>query len=128
MAKYLKVLLIEDNIDDAELTMRSVRKFGAAFEVEVARDGQCGLDRLMDDSLPLPDMVLLDLKLPKIGGLEILKRLRQSPRTSELAVIALSAEDEPVETRAVHEKLASGYLNKPVTALAFGLVIDRLGF
>src|SRR4051812_37554580 len=105
MANDKIILLVEDNHDDEVLTLRALRKNLIANEVVVAHDGAEALDFLFGtgahagrDTLTLPQVVLLDLNLPKIGGLEVLKRLRADERTRFLPVVVLtsSKEDEDV--------------------------------
>ena len=95
------ILLVEDNPDDEDLTMRALNKHNIANEVVVARDGAQALDYLFrtgqyqgHDGEDLPQIVLLDLKLPKVDGLEVLRRLRAHPRTRLLPVVILTSSAE----------------------------------
>src|SRR6267154_1932291 len=88
------ILLVEDNPDDEALTLRALRKNNISNEVVVARDGVAALDYLQGDGKPLPAVVLLDLKLPKVDGLEVLRRLRAEPRTKLLPVVILTSSTE----------------------------------
>jgi CheY-like chemotaxis protein len=126
MADLFTILLIEDNMDDEHLSVRQLRKAGPNVGIEVARDGEQALCRLMDTRELLPDIVLLDLKLPKIGGLELLKKLRSTPRTAGLKIIVLSALDEPEELRATHQQFADGYMHKPISTQDFVAEANRI--
>src|SRR5690348_17146121 len=94
-------LLVEDNPDDVELTLRAFEKSKIVNEIVVARDGQEALDYLFAtgphagrDPRLMPEVVLLDLKLPKLDGLEVLRRLRADPRTRRLPVVVLTSSNE----------------------------------
>src|SRR4051812_2265432 len=114
MVDTFKILLVEDNPDDEQLTMRALRKLGHRVSVDVARDGQEAIDYLAGDGRPLPNLVLLDLKLPKISGLEVLERLRKNPRTKHVLVVVLTSSDEPSDVRASYQQYANSYIRKPV--------------
>lgn len=127
MIDSFKILLIEDNPDDEQLTMRALRKLASKTSVSVARDGQEALDYLLDESHSLPNLVLLDLKLPKISGLEVLERLRKIERTRFLLVVVLTSSDEPSDVRASYQQYANSYIRKPVAYEEFGEVVRQLG-
>ena len=100
------ILLVEDNKDDEDLTLRALRKANIANEVFVARDGQEAIDFLFvtgkyagSDPKPLPAVILLDLKLPKLNGIDVLHRLRSDPRTRLVPVVVLTSSLEEVRTR-----------------------------
>ena len=127
MPNPIKILLVEDNEDDEHLTMRSLRKWDREVEFEVVRDGQEALDRLMNDALPSPFVVLLDINLPKIGGISVLNQVRANPLTAELPVIVLVSSDEPSKMRAGYETCASWSLQKPLSIESFVLAIKSMG-
>ncbi|AIE84294.1 response regulator [Fimbriimonas ginsengisoli] len=127
MNESLKILLVEDNPDDEQLTMRALRKLTPKVNADVARDGQEAWDYLSDPSRPLPNLVLLDLKLPKISGLELLERLRKVERTKYLLVVVLTSSDEPSDVRASYRQYANSYIRKPVAYEEFGDVVRQLG-
>jgi CheY-like chemotaxis protein len=127
MVENFKILLVEDNPDDEQLTMRALRKLTPKVNVDVARDGQEALDYLLDTSHPLPNLVLLDLKLPKVSGLEVLERLRKIDRTKYLLVVVLTSSDEPSDVRASYRQYANSYIRKPVAYEEFGNVVHQLG-
>jgi two-component system response regulator len=89
-----RMLLVEDNSTDEKLTLRAFKKHGVATQIDVARDGEEALAFLFDVANPLPAVVLMDLKLPKIDGLEVLQRLRAHHRTRLVPVVVLTASKE----------------------------------
>ena len=115
------VLLVEDNPDDQELALRALRRNSIVDRVQVADDGQQALDYLFAEgqwsnrqNLPLPAFVLLDLKIPKLDGFEVLKRLRADDRTRFLPVVVLSSSKEEVDLLRAYRAGANSYLCKPV--------------
>src|ERR1700736_666961 len=127
------ILLVEDNQDDEELALLAFRKSNIANEVVVARDGEEALDYLFgtgahagrDVSL-LPQVVLLDLKLPKIDGLEVLKRLRADPRTRRLPVVVLTSSREEQDLIESYELGATSSAQKPVDFAQFAEAVRQL--
>lgn len=119
------ILLVEDNPDDAELTLRAFRKSNIANEIVVARDGQEALDALFGDGAfgpdtgELPEIVLLDLKLPRVDGIEVLRRIREEPRTHLLPVVVLTSSDEESDLMTSYELGANSYVRKPVDFAEF---------
>jgi two-component system response regulator len=107
-----RILIVEDNPDDESLTQRGLRK--SAVEVTVARDGALALEMLgvMEN---LPDLVLLDLKLPKIDGSEVLRQLRNDARTSKLCVVVFTSSSEPADIARCYGLGCNSYVIKPVT-------------
>jgi CheY-like chemotaxis protein len=128
------ILLVEDNPDDELLTIRALKKNRIYNEVIVAHDGVEALDYLFgtgqyagrDVSL-LPHVVLLDLKLPKIDGLEVLRRLRANPRTRLLPVVVLTSSKEEQDLIASYELGANSYVRKPVDFMQFVEAVRQLG-
>jgi two-component system, response regulator len=128
------VLLVEDNPDDEALTLRELRKNNIANEIIVARDGVEALAYLFDhrDFLSprgrdLPQLVLLDLNMPKIDGLEVLRRIRADERTRLLPVVVLTASQEDSDRIKAHGLGINGYVRKPVKFLEFGEAVRTLG-
>jgi two-component system, response regulator len=130
------ILLVEDNRDDEELTLRALRKSNIMNEVVVARDGEEAVNYLFgsrkftstdDDGDSLPAVVLLDLKLPKIGGREILRMIRTTARTRRLPVVVLTSSKEERDLNDVYDLGANSYIYKPVDFEKFSEAIGHLG-
>ena len=127
------ILLVEDNPDDEELTLRSLSKSKVVNEVVVARDGVEALEYLLgteedteNTSRALPEVVLLDLKLPKIDGLEVLRRIRAHKRTRLLPVVVLTSSDEEPDLVESYSLGANSYIRKPVDFTRFADAIRHL--
>ncbi len=128
------ILLIEDNPDDEALTLRALRKNNILNKVVVARDGAEALDYLFcrgsyaqRDPLDLPELVLLDLKLPKVDGLEVLKQLRAAQETRRLPVVILTSSNEQRDIDAGYDLGANSYIRKPVDFTQFTEAVRQLG-
>lgn len=106
------IVLVEDNATDEMFALRAFRKNGVAHQILVARDGQQALDLLLDPGAPLPGFVLLDLKLPKIDGCEVLRRVRAEPRTRFLPVIMLTSSTREDDLRQCYLLGANSYVCK----------------
>jgi two-component system response regulator len=114
------VLLVEDNSTDEELTVRALKKSGIAMDISVARDGEEALAHLLpNEPRPLPDLVLLDLKLPKVSGLDVLERLRANKHTQNLPVIVVSSSTKPEDVAAAYRLGCNGYMAKGVDYVQF---------
>ena len=127
------ILLVEDNPDDELLTLRALRKNNVLNEVVVARDGVEALDYLFGtgchsgrDTAVMPQLILLDLKLPKIDGLEVLKRLRADERTRLLPVVILTSSREEQDMLDGYGLGANSYVRKPVNFEQFVQAIEQL--
>jgi two-component system response regulator len=127
------ILLVEDNQDDEILTLRALKKNRIANEVVVARDGVEALDLLLGtgthagDTPISPQVVLLDLKLPRIDGLEVLSRLRADERTRLLPVVVLTSSKEDDDLVKSYSKGANAYVRKPVDFDQFTEAVKTLG-
>jgi two-component system response regulator len=128
------ILLVEDNPDDEKLTLRALQKNKISNEVVVARDGVEALDYLLGSEAqtgsnlkPLPQVVLLDLKLPKLDGLEVLRRLRAHERTKLLPVVILTSSNEEQDRIAGYGLGANSYVRKPVDFNQFIEAARQLG-
>jgi two-component system, response regulator len=128
------ILLVEDNPDDEELTLLAFKKCNIANEVGVARDGVEALDFLFGtgahagrDLSVMPTMILLDLKLPKVDGLEVLKRLRANERTRRLPVVILTSSREQQDVVESYNLGANSYVRKPVDFAQFMEATKQLG-
>ena len=132
--KHQTVLLVEDNPKDEMLTLRALKKSGMANKVDVVRDGAEALDYLFaigdysDRNVrDLPIIVLLDLKLPKIDGLEVLRRIRADERTKRLAVVILTSSDETKDIVTGYGLNANSFVQKPVEFTEFSNAVTQLG-
>ena len=124
------ILLIEDNLDDEALTLRALKNNHIMNEVTVAHDGVEALDYFFGTGAsenPLPALVLLDLKLPKVDGLEVLKRLRADPRTCLQPVVVLTSSREEQDVVDSYRLGANSYIRKPVDFGQFSEAIRQLG-
>ena len=127
------ILLVEDNPDDLELTLLALKRSNLCQDIVVARDGQEALDYLFGegnyaqrDMREIPVITLLDLKLPKINGLEVLQRVRSDPRTRCLPVVILTSSDERGDLVASYNLGANSYVRKPVDFAQFNEVLRQL--
>jgi two-component system, response regulator len=128
------ILLVEDNPDDELLAIRALEKNNIMNEVVVARDGAEALDYLFGagaytgrDMSVMPQIILLDLKLPKIDGLEVLRRLRNNERTKLLPVVVLTSSKEDRDLTECYSLGANSYIRKPVNFAQFTEAIRQLG-
>jgi len=126
MADPVTILLVEDNPDDEALTKLALRMEMPA-NLEVARDGQEALDYLLDDGSDLPRLVLLDLGLPTVGGLEVLRRIREHERTCLTPVVVLTSSRAPDDVAAAYRYGANSYVCKPVDFDQFAELIRQVG-
>ena len=128
------ILLVEDNPDDEALTLRALRKNNIENRVVVARDGAEALDFLFctgvyadRDPHDMPHMILLDLKLPKVDGLEVLRRLRADERTRLLPIVILTSSNEEQDLMEGYKIGANSYVRKPVDFNQFVEAVRQLG-
>ena len=128
------LLLVEDNPDDEVLTLRALRKHNLANEIVVARDGQEALDYLFAegeyrgrDASVQPQVILLDLKLPKVDGLQVLERLRAEPQTRHIPVVVLTSSNEEQDMIRSYDLGANSYVRKPVDFEQFLEAARQLG-
>ncbi len=134
MNKLKTILLIEDNPDDQELTLRAFKKNNILNEVVIANDGVEALDYLFGtgkyagrDLNVMPTVTLLDLKLPRIDGLEVLRRLRAHPRTKLLPVVIMTSSREDRDILSGYGLGANSYISKPVDFEKFIEAVGQLG-
>ena len=132
--KNKTILLVEDNPDDEALTLRALKRNHIANEVVVTRDGAEALDYLFGegkfagrDPAQRPEVILLDLKLPKMDGLEVLKRLRADDRTRRIPVVILTTSSEEQDIAASYDLGANSYIRKPVDFRQFTEAVRQLG-
>jgi len=123
------ILLVEDNADDEQLTLRAMRQSEIPNIIRVARDGAEAIDLLFgaNSGKKLPDLVLLDLKLPKISGLEVLHRIRDEASTRTLPVVVLTSSDEERDIVESYSLGANSYIRKPVDFDEFIDAVKQLG-
>jgi CheY-like chemotaxis protein len=124
------ILLVEDSADDEALTLRALSRSGVANEVEVVRDGAEAIQRLIGPGsreLRTPALILLDLKLPRIDGLEVLRRIRENERTSLLPVVILTTSQEESDRLMGYRLGVNSYIRKPVDFSKFAEAIRHLG-
>jgi two-component system response regulator len=128
------ILLVEDNPSDIALTERALKKNNITNRLVVAHDGQEGLDYLFGEGawaaredLTLPVLVLLDLKLPRLDGLEVLRQIRADPRTHRVPVVILTSSREEQDIAAGYDLGVNSYIRKPVDFHQFAEVIRQLG-
>jgi CheY-like chemotaxis protein len=128
------ILLVEDNADDEALTVRALKKNNVTNDLVVARDGVEALDYLFGtgayvgrDTAALPGLVLLDLKLPRLDGLEVLRRLRADERTRRMPVVVLTSSREEQDLINSYDLGANSYIRKPVNFNQFSEAVRQLG-
>lgn len=128
------ILLVEDNSQDEKLILRALNKANLANQVDVVRDGQQALDYLFREGefsgrsgTDLPTVVLLDIGLPRVSGLDVLKRLRSDPRTRLQPVVMLTSSDEERDRLASYEDGANSFVRKPLDFSEFAETVARLG-
>lgn len=128
------MLLVEDNPQDEMLILRALRRVNLVNQVEVVRDGQQAVDYLFQQGefahcagQPLPCVVLLDLGLPRLGGLEVLERLRADPRTELLPVAILTSSDEEQDRLRSYRNGANSFVRKPLEFAEFAEAVAQVG-
>ena len=121
------ILLVEDDPDHELLTIRALNKSNIANDVRVARDGAEAIDLLFGASPIKPQVILLDLKLPKVEGLEVLRRIRESPETRMLPVVVLTSSDEERDLIRSYQIGVNSYIRKPVSFTDFAEATRQLG-
>ena len=126
------ILIVEDNPDDEEMTIKSLSQAGITNDVQVVRDGVEALDFLFGtgafagrDTTRMPTVVLLDLKLPKLNGIDVLSRMRQHELTRTIPVVILTSSSEDEDMVKSYNSGANSYVRKPVVFADFANVVDR---
>jgi CheY-like chemotaxis protein len=132
--RQIEILLVEDNPDDMELTLHALRKENLANNIHVARDGEEALEFLFCNGVHAdrsfeqpPRLVLLDLKLPKVDGMEVLKQLKADPRTKTIPVVILTSSKEERDLINGYGLGANSYIQKPVDFEQFRDTIKNIG-
>jgi CheY-like chemotaxis protein len=133
--KIVEILLVEDNPNDVELTLHAFKENNIANNIHIARDGAEALDFLFaerngeDSSVRIrPKVILLDLKLPKVDGLEVLEKIKSDPRTRSIPVVVLTTSSEEPDIVKSYQLGANSYIVKPVDFTHFTRVAGELGF
>jgi two-component system response regulator len=121
------IFLVEDNPDDRDLTIMALKGSNIANEIDIARDGEEALEYFEDQSRPLPVLVLLDLKLPRIMGLDVLERLRADERTKLVPIVVLTGSSEESDRYQSYAQGVNAYVVKPVEFGAFSEAVKALG-
>jgi len=131
----LTILHVEDNIDHAQLVARTLRRHRVANRIVHVEDGESALDYLLirgryhcEQDAPRPHMVLLDLRLPKVDGLEVLKTLKLDPILRAIPVVVLTSSEAEKDVARAYEYHANSYLVKPVGFKSFTEMMEQLGF
>jgi len=134
MNSIKSILLVEDNPQDEMLTLRALRRAHVANRIDVVRDGQQALDYLFREgdyvnreAPDLPTVLLLDIGLPRLSGLEVLERLRADPRTALLPVVILTSSDDERDRLKSYENGCNSFVRKPVDFAEFAETVARLG-
>jgi len=131
-AEKVDIVLIEDNPSDVELTLRALQKHKLANCVKVLNDGEEALDYLFSECVPggtaCPHLILLDLKLPKVDGLEVLQRIRSDERTKFIPVVVLTSSNEEKDKIESYTLGVNSYIVKPVEFDNFAKVVSQIGF
>ena len=130
----VEILLVEDSAEDLELTLRALRKANLANHIEIARDGAEAIDFIFGegthagrDSTDVPKLILLDLKLPRVDGLEVLKRIKCDPRTSHIPIVVLTSSKEQNDVTESYRLGVNSYIVKPVNFEGFTAAVQDLG-
>ncbi len=130
----IEILLVEDSLEDLELTQRALRNAKLGNHIQIARDGAEALDfifcegphaeRKIEDT---PKLILLDLKLPKVDGLEVLERIKSDPRTKHIPVVVLTSSKEQIDVVKSYQLGVNSYIVKPVNFEGFNTAVQELG-
>ena len=130
--KDVRILLVEDNPDDVELTLRAFKKYNLTNEITVARDGEEALEILFNPQRDVPgqkrpNLILLDLKLPKVDGLEVLQKIKSYPQIKLIPVVILTSSREEDDLTKSYQLGVNSYIRKPVDFDKFTEVVMQLG-
>jgi two-component system response regulator len=123
----VEILLVEDNPDDAELAIRALRKSNLANHLLHLYDGEEALEFLFNEKNGKPKIVLLDLKMPKVDGIEVLRRLKANERTRSIPVVMLTSSKEDRDIIETYQLGVNAYIVKPVDFEQFGKAVTQLG-
>lgn len=132
--KAINILLVEDNPDDVELTLHALKKNNIVNPVKIARDGQAALDYLFyrgkyqGSPHELPNLILLDLKLPKVDGIEVLQKIKSDRKTKLVPVVVLTSSKEESDLLKSYDLGVNSYIRKPVDFDQFVETVRQIGF
>lgn len=134
MYKEYEILIVEDNPNDAELMMRSLKKENLANDLILLEDGKKALDfifctgKYIERKISqMPKVMFLDIKLPKVNGLEVLKRIKSDERTKSIPVVMVTSSQEDPDIKTAYDLGANSYIVKPVDFAKFSKIIKELG-
>jgi two-component system response regulator len=134
MSTEIEILLVEDKRSDAEMTIRAIQKNNITNKIEHLKDGKAALDFLFGtgefagrDISKKPKVILLDLKMPKVSGIELLKKIRANPETRNIPVVVLTSSKENPDIEKCYELGVNSYIVKPVVFEDFMTVVSELG-
>ena len=134
LKQEVEILMVEDNVNDAELTIRALKKHHLVNNLVHLTDGEQALDFIFGtgsyadrDTSHLPKVIFLDLKMPKVNGLEVLEKVKSDPRTKSIPVIILTSSEEDPDIKRSYELGANSYIVKPVEFSNFSKKIAELG-
>jgi CheY-like chemotaxis protein len=125
--EQLEILLVEDSAEDAEMTLRALRKNNLANRVHWVKDGQEALDYLEDAAAQAPKLVMLDLKMPKVDGIEVLRQLKARPETRAIPVVVMTSSNEERDVLEAYRLGVNSYVVKPVAFEAFLETVSKIG-
>jgi len=130
----IEILLVEDNPDDIDMTLRALRKANIVNHIKIARDGQEALEFIFGEDTQaahnldeVPKLILLDLKLPRIDGFEVLKRIKGNPRTKRVPIVVLTSSREQQDVVETYQLGVNSYIVKPVNFESFVDAVGKLG-
>lgn len=128
MNQAVEILLVEDNPDDAELAIRALRKSNLANHLLHLHDGEEALNFLFNENSGKPKLVLLDLKMPKVDGIEVLRKIKTDERTRSIPVVMLTSSKEDRDIIETYKLGVNAYIVKPVDFEQFSKAVTQLGF
>ncbi|NDF11954.1 MAG: response regulator [Proteobacteria bacterium] len=126
MPKPFRLLMIDDNENDAEMATRALRDYTIPCELVYAREGASALERLNTPGEPVPSLILLDLSMPKMDGLEFLEQVKANPRLRPIPVVMFTSSESPAQIRQCYARYASCYIVKPFDGKEFTKVLRDL--